>query len=67
MSIRARTLILIGIVLTVSTIVLYQVVAHIQMASYRELERASAERDPKRMTRIILAPLMIKCLRRKAP
>ncbi|WP_164658874.1 adenylate/guanylate cyclase domain-containing protein [Tropicibacter sp. Alg240-R139] len=57
MSIRVRTLFLIGVVLTVSTIVLYQVVAHIQMASYRELERSSAEQDLERVSRIILTDL----------
>lgn len=57
MSIRVRTLILIGVVLTMSTIVLYQVVARIQIATFRDLERSSAVRDMERIARILLADL----------
>lgn len=57
MSIRVRTLLVIGIVLTMSTFVLYHVVAHLQTANHRTLEEASAHRDLERISRIVLADL----------
>lgn len=57
MSIRVRALLLLGLVLTLSTVVLYLVIARLQTANYNALERASAERDLERISRIILADL----------